>query len=99
MSDSKRLPPSTIAPFALRLQPTVKARLETEAGKNGRSLNAEIAARLEASLSSETEIEKRIAAIEQDLARLWSHFVAPPAGDGSGLAERLRSSAARKAKE
>jgi hypothetical protein len=42
-----------IVPFGLRLQPELKARLEESAKKEGRSLNAEIAARLESSFYSE----------------------------------------------
>lgn len=42
---------STIVPFGLRLQPDLKSRLEEAAALSNRSLNAEIAARLERSLS------------------------------------------------
>ncbi|WP_126242307.1 Arc family DNA-binding protein [Burkholderia gladioli] len=48
---SKKVPVSTIVPFGLRLQPELKSRLEAEAAANNRSLNAEIAERLEASLA------------------------------------------------
>ncbi|QGR92703.1 Arc family DNA-binding protein [Burkholderia multivorans] len=47
---TKKVPVSTIVPFGLRLQPDLKARLEDEAAKNNRSLNAEIAERLARSL-------------------------------------------------
>ncbi|OCJ05263.1 hypothetical protein A6U87_14745 [Rhizobium sp. AC44/96] len=40
----------SITPFGLRLHPDLKRRLEDAARRSGRSLNAEIAARLEASL-------------------------------------------------
>ncbi|QPI11750.1 Arc family DNA-binding protein [Stutzerimonas stutzeri] len=40
-----------INPFGLRLQPELKARLEEAAKQNKRSLNAEIAARLESTFS------------------------------------------------
>ncbi|HEY1998795.1 Arc family DNA-binding protein [Paraburkholderia sp.] len=44
-----RAPTAHIVPFGLRLQPDVKVRLEEAATKAGRSLNAEIADRLERS--------------------------------------------------
>lgn len=48
--------PSTshIAPFGLRMQPELRARLEESAQKTGRSLNAEIVARLEESLAPDS---------------------------------------------
>ena len=39
-----------IAPFGVRMPPELKARLQTEAKANGRSLNTEVVARLWASL-------------------------------------------------
>ncbi|MGE5650923.1 MAG: Arc family DNA-binding protein [Bacillota bacterium] len=45
-----------IAPFGLRLQPDLKATLEREARKIPRSLNAEIAHRLEQSLVTHKEL-------------------------------------------
>lgn len=48
---TSKIPVSTIVPFGLRLQPDLKARLEEEAKKNNRSLNAEIADRLERSFN------------------------------------------------
>jgi hypothetical protein len=44
-----RAPTAHIVPFGLRLQPELKTRLEKSATSNGRSLNAEITARLERS--------------------------------------------------
>ncbi|MBU0563390.1 MAG: Arc family DNA-binding protein [Gammaproteobacteria bacterium] len=44
-------PMRNINPFGLRLQPALKARLEDAAYQNKRSLNAEISARLEASIA------------------------------------------------
>lgn len=41
-----------IAPFGVRMPPELKARLEAAAKVNGRSLNAELTARLEKSLES-----------------------------------------------
>ncbi|MCA7953848.1 hypothetical protein LGM43_26625 [Burkholderia seminalis] len=52
---TKKVPVSTIVPFGLRLQPELKARLEAEAALNNRSLNAEIAERLEMSLTPPAE--------------------------------------------
>lgn len=46
-------PVSAIAPFGLRMQPALKAKLEEAAKANARSLNAEIVARLEDSLEEE----------------------------------------------
>lgn len=40
-----------VAPFGLRMLPDLKARVEESAAQNGRSLNAEIVARLEEALS------------------------------------------------
>jgi hypothetical protein len=54
MSDSPtKVPASNIPPFALRMQPGLKAALEVAARDNGRSLNAEILARLERSLDDD----------------------------------------------
>lgn len=47
-----------INPFGLRLQPEHKARLEEAAKQNKRSLNAEISARLEATLFLDDLMEK-----------------------------------------
>ncbi len=44
-------PMRNINPFGLRLQPALKARLEETAYQNKRSLNAEISARLEATVA------------------------------------------------
>lgn len=43
----ERKPMANITPFGLRMQPDLKARVEAAAKKSGRSLNAEIVARLE----------------------------------------------------
>lgn len=42
-----------IAPFGVRMPPELKARIEAEAKKNGRSMNTEVVARLAASLREE----------------------------------------------
>lgn len=57
MSDKQRIPQANIAPFGLRMQPDLKARVEAEARRNQRSLNAEIVARLEQWASLETTQE------------------------------------------
>lgn len=60
MSDERK-PMANIAPFGLRMQPDLKARVEDAARDNNRSLNAEIVARLEESLDSsvfETAIQQ-----------------------------------------
>jgi hypothetical protein len=46
-----------IVPFGLRLQPELKSRLEESAQASGRSLNAEIAARLEGSFEPQLDSE------------------------------------------
>ncbi|MEB1529874.1 Arc family DNA-binding protein [Xanthomonas sp. WHRI 7945] len=43
---------ATINPFGLRMQPELREQLEAAASESGRSLNAEITARLEASFAS-----------------------------------------------
>lgn len=47
-----RRPTAHLAPFGLRLQPELKAQLEDAAARAGRSLNAEITARLEQSFGA-----------------------------------------------
>ncbi len=65
---------ASIPPFGLRLQPELKSKVEAAARANGRSLNSEIAARLDRSfriaddaegVGSAAALEKRIAALEQ----------------------------------
>lgn len=53
MSKKTETRPATghINPFGLRMQPELRQRLETAAKEAGRSLNAEIVARLESSIS------------------------------------------------
>lgn len=46
-----------ITPYGLRLQPDLKAKLEREARKTPRSLNAEITSRLEESFSKSKELK------------------------------------------
>ena len=50
-----------IRPYPLRLEPDLRKELETIAKKNSRSLNSEIAVRLEESLSNnESDLDKKI---------------------------------------
>jgi hypothetical protein len=58
---SDRTPMANIPPFGLRMQPDLKARVEEAARANTRSLNAEIVARLEASLRSVPVADSNIA--------------------------------------
>jgi len=53
MSNETRPPQANIPPFGLRMQPSLKARIDDAAKKNNRSINAEIVARLEASFGAE----------------------------------------------
>lgn len=54
-------------PYSLRLEPEIRARLEAIAKTNGRSLNAEIALRLEASLQEDASqsIDKQLLTTEK----------------------------------
>lgn len=53
-----RQPTSHIAPFGVRMQPELKARLEAAAKETGRSMNAEIIARLEQSFAPSDELSE-----------------------------------------
>lgn len=71
---------ANITPFGLRLQPALKKRVEEAAKANGRSLNSEIAARLEASFGDSggklklvkqdafNRLSERVEALEKYLA-------------------------------
>ncbi|NJL06974.1 MAG: Arc family DNA-binding protein [Methylacidiphilales bacterium] len=48
----ERKPVANIAPFGLRMQPDLKARIEQAARENNRSLNSEIVSRLETSFQA-----------------------------------------------
>lgn len=52
-----RIPTSHIAPFGLRMQEDLRQALESEAQANGRSLNAEIIARLQFSIENKAAQE------------------------------------------
>lgn len=55
-STETRAPTSHIAPFGLRMQPELRKKLEESASKNGRSLNAELIARLESSFQTKKSL-------------------------------------------
>lgn len=63
-----------IAPYPLRLQPEVRARLEAAAKESGRSLHAEIVARLEASFDVNANTTA-LAALAYRIAHLDSDLV------------------------
>lgn len=84
---NSEMPVASITPFGLRLQPDLKRRVEEAAKLNGRSLNAEIAARLEASLRHEnpnageaqapfprTDLAGRIAELERAFASVITNI-------------------------
>lgn len=60
-----------IAPFGLRLQPDLKAKLEAQAKKIPRSLNAEIAERLENSLAKQGLRDYTDGELIDELIRRW----------------------------
>jgi DNA repair exonuclease SbcCD ATPase subunit len=66
MSDERKLM-ANIAPFGLRMQPELKARVEAEARQNNRSVNAEIVQRLE----TFEELEKDFKNNTQQLMDAW----------------------------
>ncbi len=69
--DDERQPVASITPFGLRMQPTLKARIEADARANNRSLNAEIVARLqgndEGDLPEAKDIIKTLLALVEHL--------------------------------
>lgn len=60
-------PTGSVAPLGLRLLPELRDKIEAAARTNGRSLNAEVSARLQASF--ETPSTERIQALELELAQ------------------------------
>lgn len=77
-----RRPTSHIAPFGVRMQPDLKARLEGAATASGRSLNAEIVDRLERSFHGTSLAGLSV----EDVMRVTDHVIkalytagAPPA--------------------
>ncbi|WP_404299821.1 Arc family DNA-binding protein [Alicycliphilus denitrificans] len=51
-------PTGSIAPFGLRMLPELKEKIEEAARANGRSMNAEITARLQQSFETDSAIEQ-----------------------------------------
>lgn len=95
-SENAKIPNSAIAPFALRMQPALKAALEEVAAAKGRSLNAEIVARLEQSLTGDSDLESRVTQLEKELERVWSWLSPNTSSQPSGLAERLSKNTGEK---
>ena len=65
---SDRTLTAKIPPFGLRLQPELKAQLEEHARANERSLNSEIAARLDGSLRASSEAPLIFSGFADDVA-------------------------------
>lgn len=59
-----------IAPFGVRMPAELKAELEEKAQQNGRSLNAEVVARLSSSLRNEVNREKELDALADSVEKL-----------------------------
>ncbi len=76
MNDTKNSRPATghLAPFGLRLQPDLKQRLMDSANQSGRSLNAELVARLEASYANTPDDKYRelVASFSESMERITS---------------------------
>ena len=74
--NSTRPPTAHIAPFGVRMQPELKQRLEEAAKESGRSMNAEIVARLEGSLDPSKQdadidmLMKSITELRREVKRL-----------------------------
>lgn len=67
MSERERTPQANIAPFGLRMQPELKAKVEEAARGSERSMNAEIVARLQDSFQPEStsDLRNKIIAMER----------------------------------
>ena len=70
-------PTGQIAPFGLRMLPDLKEKIEQAARESGRSMNAEIVARLERSFTADKEVEQiafesgfETSMLREDVARL-----------------------------
>ena len=83
-------PMRNINPFGLRLQPELKSVLEDAAEKNKRSLNAEIVARLEASVEPESgELSMNYLATLTDLmGKVEEHLASLDAKGGPDAAHK-----------
>jgi len=72
-----RPPTANIPPFGLRLQPELKERIEQEAKAAGRSMNAEIADRLERSFRATTSdaVDAYVRHLQLEMAGMHSELV------------------------
>ena len=72
------------APYSIRLEPEIRAKLEAIAKKNGRSLSAEIALRLEESLQagSPNQTESIFNKAQECQLREWIREELAKAGKG-----------------
>jgi Arc-like DNA binding domain len=68
MADNQKELLANIAPFGLRMQADLKDRLKAASEENGRSMNAEIVARLEASFTNKP---KTVILTEEEKEDLW----------------------------
>lgn len=69
MADDERTLTTNITPFGLRMQPSLKAKIEEAARDSARSMNSEIVARLEDSFNdgSASELRQTIAKLQRAL--------------------------------
>lgn len=81
MTDDRKLV-ANIAPFGLRMQPDLKARVEEAARKNNRSVNAEIVSALEAAFPP-----KRVPTNREMLEALEAIMASNPQTIGEGTAQ------------
>lgn len=70
-----KLSTSKIPPFGVRMGPDLKTKIEESAKANGRSMNAEIIARLEASFAIESQPPKYPHATEERLREIITEIV------------------------
>jgi len=68
MSEKIKMPVANIAPFGLRMQPDLKARIEKSARQNNRSMNAEIVELLERSIALEA-LEAEVSVLREQAKR------------------------------
>lgn len=78
-------PTGQIAPFGLRMMPELREKIEEAARQSGRSMNAEVVARIEASFSMEEEAFKDgfdLQSLKREVARLKDALEAAQRADG-----------------
>lgn len=73
---------ANIAPFGLRMQPDLKARIEAAAKANNRSMNAEIVARLE-------EFDRLQEKVEQWAAGNWAFGLREVESEKDAISQQL----------